>query len=289
MTMTPCKLCGSPTVAIGTKQGGISKRDFHFLRCLTCQFAFVADPWTDYATIYSEEYYHGRGADPYVDFVFESEHPDTTIRIYEWQGILANIRKLIPLRPQTRWLDFGCGQGGLLQYCSRHVEAQYFGFEQGWVRDERAPGFTLVRLSESLRELGPFDVITAIEVFEHLEDPVEVVTVIRTLLKKGGLLFFTTGNPQPHWRRFLDWNYVFPEIHIGYFTPAAMDGLLTRAGLRTEYRKFLPGYPGILRYKILKRMGLRQKQLWEQLLPWGLITRAIDLHLKLSDQPIAWA
>ncbi len=287
--MTPCKLCGSATAPLGSKSGKVSKRDFHLYRCLRCQFAFVADPWTDYETIYSENYYRGLGADPYVDFVFESEHPDTTIRDYEWQGILANVQKLVSIDSSTRWLDYGCGQGGLLEYCSSRVNAQYFGFEEGWVREETATqGFTLIRRPELLSDLGPFDVITAIEVFEHIENPVETLAFMRKLLKKGGLLFFTTGNPQPHWGKFLEWEYVYPEIHISYFTPDTIGGLLSRAGFRPEFRKFLPGYSGILRYKILKTLGVKERRFWESALPWGVITRAIDQRLKLSRQPIAW-
>ncbi len=287
--MTLCKLCGSLTTLIGTKRGRISERDFSLHRCPSCDFAFVADPWTDYETLYSEDYYRGLGADPYVDFVFESEHRNTTIRAYEWRGILANIQKLAPIGPDTRWLDFGCGQGGLLQYCSSRVPAQYFGLEEGWVQDQRAErGFTMIREREVLSSLGPFDVITAIEVFEHIENPAEALAFIRKLLKKGGLLFFTTGNPQPHWLRFLAWEYVYPEIHISYFTPQTIGRLLTQAGLQTEFRKFLPGYSDILRYKVLKRLGLKEQRFWESVLPWGIITKAIDRHMKFSHQPIAW-
>lgn len=285
--MPECKLCGSPTILLGTKRGKITDRLFHLRRCLNCQFAFVADPWTDYQAIYSEDYYRGLGADPYVDFGFESEHPETTIRVYEWRGILTNIQKLTSIRPETRWLDFGCGQGGLLQYCSRRVKAQYFGFEEGWVQGEPS-GFTLLRTPDLLDGAGRFDIITAIEVFEHIENPLETLAWIRKLLKNGGVLFLTTGNPQPHWRRFLEWEYVYPEIHISYFEPATMQLLLTRAGFRPEFRRFLPGYSGILRYKILKRLGLREQRFWEKVLPWPLISRAVDLHLKLSYQPIAW-
>jgi SAM-dependent methyltransferase len=286
--MIPCKLCGSLTVSVGSKRGKISTRQFHLVRCSQCQFAFVADPWTDYGAIYSEDYYRGLGVDPYVDYVFESDHPDTTIRTYEWSGILENIRELFPLGPQTRWLDFGCGQGGLLRYCSRHVQAHYFGFEQGWIPEGVVSEFTIIRQPEALQKLDQFDVITAIEVFEHIADPIETIAFIRTLLKKGGVLFFTTGNPQPHWHRFLAWEYVYPEIHIGYYTPMAIDGLLTRAGFRTEFRKFLPGYAGILRYKVLKRLGVKEQQFWERLLPWRPITKAIDRHLRASHYPIAW-
>jgi hypothetical protein len=86
----------------------------------------------------------------------------------------------------------------------------------------------------------------------------------------------------------LAWEYVFSEIHIGYFTPTAIDVLLTRAGFRTEFHTFLRGYAGILRYKMLKRLGLKEQQFWERLLPWGLITKAIERRIKLSHHPTAW-
>lgn len=286
---TACRLCGSTATYLGAKVGKINKRDFHFYRCLNCQFAFVADPWRDYKAIYSEDYYRGLGADPYVDFVFEAEHPATTIRVYEWRGILQCIRSLVPLPAEARWLDFGCGQGGLLQYCSSHAPAHYFGFEEGWIEEQvPAKGFTLIRHPDLLPAAGPFDIITAIEVFEHIENPRDALALLRTVLKKDGVLFVTTGNPQPHWRRFLNWEYANPEVHVSYFTPARMARLFAETGFRPEFRAFLPGYSSILRYKVLKRLRLKQQQQWEKALPWTVITRAIDHRLKLSQQPIAW-
>jgi hypothetical protein len=67
-----------------------------------------------------------------------------------------------------------------------------------------------------------------------------------------------------------------------------MHRVLTGAGFRAEFRGFLPGYTGILRYKVLKRLGLKERTLWEKVLPWPLISRAVDLRLKLSQQPISW-
>lgn len=286
---TACRLCGSATTYLGAKAGRINQRDFHFYRCLHCQFAFVADPWRDYKAVYSEDYYRGLGADPYVNFVFEAEHPATTIRVYEWRGILQCIRSLVPLHANSRWLDFGCGQGGLLQYSNSHVPAHYFGFEEGWIDNQVATtGFTLIRRPDLLSAAGPFDVITAIEVFEHIENPRETLALLRTLLKKDGLLFVTTGNPQPHWRHFLNWEYANPEVHISYFIPALLARLFAETGFRPEFRASLPGYSNILRYKVLKRLRVKEQQLWEKALPWSVITRAIDQRLKLSRQPIAW-
>src|SRR5437588_2225677 len=104
-----CRICGSPTKLSGAKRGRLTPRMFHLRRCMTCQFAFVADPWTDYESIYSQDYYDGRGADPYIDYIYEMRNPETSIRVYEWRGILETVQSLTEVAPHTRWLDFGCG------------------------------------------------------------------------------------------------------------------------------------------------------------------------------------
>jgi SAM-dependent methyltransferase len=273
---------------LGVKKGRLSNRGFHLHRCLSCQFAFVSDPWTDYEAIYSEGYYRGFGADPYIDYIYESKHAGTTIRTYEWQGILANICGFTNVGPGTRWLDFGCGQGGLLKYCANRVDARYCGFEEGWLGpDASGLVFPIVRHADLLAEQGPFDIITAIEVFEHIESPLPVSGLLRRLLRPGGLLFYTTGNPVPHWNRFLDWEYVYPEIHVSYFSPLAMERVLTWSGFRIKAAGNLPGYSNIIRYKVLKRLGVKDRQAWEAILPWNLISRAIDAKLRITGYPIA--
>jgi len=284
-----CKLCGSVTEPLGTKCGRLTGRPFHLHRCPECFFCFVANPWTDYASIYNEDYYHGRGADPWVDYTYEIEHPKRSIHVYEWQGVLDNIHALTGVGSKTRWLDFGCGNGGLVRYCKRHVGAQMFGFEEGWIRSAISHlDIPLLSQADLSSCAASFDIITAIEVFEHIEDPVGTLALLRKLLKPGGLLFLTTGNPQPQLGRFLDWEYVYPEVHISYYAPQTMDRLLKAAGFRTEFRGYLPGFTGVIRYKVLKRLRMKKQALWEKGLPWPLICRMIDQRMEITRQPIAW-
>ena len=116
-----CPICGAETVAAGSKRGTFIRELFELRHCVTCRFSHVANPATDYQRIYGEEYYNGRGADPSVDYVFELEHPDKTVRIYEWRGILKLVRSLTAVNGDTQWLDFGCGNGGLVRYCREHA------------------------------------------------------------------------------------------------------------------------------------------------------------------------
>src|SRR5262245_66331180 len=112
-TPEACRICGAATVEVGAKKGTLRPTDFHLHHCPGCRYSFVANPWTDYAAIYSADYYAGKGADPTVDYVFELDNPADTIRQYEWRGLLRIAESLVPVGPETRWLDFGCGHGGL--------------------------------------------------------------------------------------------------------------------------------------------------------------------------------
>ena len=93
--MSSCRICsGSSLERIGAKRGHFAQRDFELYRCRTCGYAFVTDPWLDHEAIYSEDYYRGRGSDPWVDYISEWEHPSSAVRQYEWRGVLTLVESL---------------------------------------------------------------------------------------------------------------------------------------------------------------------------------------------------
>jgi SAM-dependent methyltransferase len=286
-----CKVCSAPAVFLGTKAGTFKKdTEFVIFRCTNCGFAFVGNPWLEFDRIYSEEYYKGRGADPSVDYMFELERPDETVRKYEWQGIVKAVGSRVPLTRETRWLDFGCGNGGLVRYCRQRTGSAVFGYEEGWIRDQAMRAGIPVLGREELGSLtGSFDIVTAIEVLEHLPDPVVELRRIRSLLRPGGLLFFTTGNAAPFRNRLLRWPYVLPEVHVSFFEPCTLDLALRQAGFKPEFAGFVPGFEEIIRFKVLKNLGIRKVSKREKLLPWSLLSKLIDSRRRISDLPVGWA
>jgi SAM-dependent methyltransferase len=288
--VSTCRLCSAPTVGVGRKFGHYSQQCYDIRHCPTCHFSFVANPWMDYAAIYSAEYYAGRGADPLVDYLFELERPRSTVRQYEWAGIVQVIQFLTVLRPETQWLDFGCGNGGLVRYVHANSPCAIVGFEEGWIRDKAvAMGVPVIDRVELDACVQTFDIVTAIEVLEHVVDPLAALTSIRRTLKPGGLFFFTTGNAQPFRSRLLSWRYVIPEIHVSFFEPETLGRALVLAGFRPEFKGYLPGFTNIIRFKVLKNLHLRRPSIVEQVLPWSVLARIADFRWKITAHPIGWA
>jgi SAM-dependent methyltransferase len=285
-----CKICGAHTNDRGRVYGRYSKRDYGLARCEECGYAFVTDPWLDYARIYDDAYYSGQGADPLVDYQFELEYPHRTIRYYEWQGIARLVKTLVGDLDGRRWLDYGCGNGGLVRHLRAHQGVEAVGFEQGSIAKRAEEiGIPILDGDGVEAQLGSYDVVTAIEVLEHTPDPVAELRRMRRLLRPGGLLFLTTGNARPHADRLREWPYVIPEIHISFFEPRTLHRAFTLAGFRPEHRPLGHGFDEILTFKALKNLRVRRRSVLTDLLPRRPIGFLADLVAHTGEHPIAWA
>ncbi len=132
--------------------------------------------------------------------------------------------------PGGRVLELGCGAGSLSYLlCQAGFDAE--GLELGPAAIELARDrFGLEVHSgplESQDDPGPWDAIVAIDVLEHLPDPLATMTLCARRLAGGGRLFLQT----PCYRQEgAEWQMLLPTEHLYLFTGTSIERLLRAAG-----------------------------------------------------------
>jgi SAM-dependent methyltransferase len=236
--------------------------------------------------LYGASYYGGHGADPLVDYRREMTDKNS-IRLHEWRGISRVLTYLGDLKPGARWLDYGCGLGGMVRW-GRGLGFDVVGYEEGYAAEQlQLAGLPRVSRSDLADLEETFDVVTAVEVIEHTIDPLDELRRICRLLRPGGLLFLTTGNAEPYERDLLKWRYVNPDVHVSYFQPLTLEIAYQLVGLQPLYMGHVPGWTDIMRYKVLKALHRQRRSIAEHAVPWGLLAWSLDFRLQLSAIPLA--
>lgn len=187
--------------------------------------------------------------------------------------------------PAARWLDIGCGRGGIVELLGAKA-ALCAGLDPDLasLREHRADG---VRLANGLIEALPcandsFDLVTCSWIIEHLRDPAQAFAHVMRVLRPGGHFIFLTPNALNYvtwlnrlaparWQNALvRWLYqrdegdTFP-IYYRANTPTRLDSLLSASGLhRVEMR--LVGDPT---YIAFNRASFALGRWIERVLPEG--------------------
>jgi 2-polyprenyl-6-hydroxyphenyl methylase/3-demethylubiquinone-9 3-methyltransferase len=99
------------------------------------------------------------------------------------------------------------------------------------------------------QEAGQYDVVTCMEMLEHVPDPAAIVQAAATLVKPGGKVFFSTlnRNPKAYLFAVIGAEYVLRLLPKGthdyakFITPAELSQYIRNAGLQVDSLKGL-GY-----------------------------------------------
>lgn len=137
------------------------------------------------------------------------------------------------IRPGMRVLDFGAGTGELVALL-RKAGIDTAGFEYSSAAREYCRQHRATELFDDLASLPAqrYDLITMIEVIEHLTDLRGVLRRVRELLKPGGMLFVTTPNRKSLRARVEKgfWREARKKYHLFLFDRASLDFHLRLSG-----------------------------------------------------------
>jgi 2-polyprenyl-3-methyl-5-hydroxy-6-metoxy-1,4-benzoquinol methylase len=205
-----CPACAESTAKfIGTKN------DSRLYRCRQC------------GTIYTDR--------PAQDYVYYYEADNLAVPGVLHQRLDSLFEELGADRQTNRLLDLGCGGGSWLQAARRAGwEAEGLEVSEAAAEHVRALGFEVFcgDLFQANYPANRFDVVVAIELIEHLAEPLEILRETARILRPGGLLWATTPNADGLSARALgaDWSTVSPPEHIQLFTLEGILRLTKRAG-----------------------------------------------------------
>jgi SAM-dependent methyltransferase len=146
-----------------------------------------------------------------------------------------------------RSLDFGAGNGAF----ARAMKAAGFDsvglepFSLGAPTTSQGLKLLQAPLADVADDLGLFDVITMWHVFEHLENPVDVLRQLAGHLTPTGAFVISVPNEGSWQRRAFrrSWFHLDPPRHLIHFDASTLAGVLSRADLEvTANHPFLPEY-----------------------------------------------
>ena len=85
---------------------------------------------------------------------------------------------------------------------------------------------------KKIYENKKYDLITSTEVFEHLKNPKEVLSLLANHLTQNGTIAIMTLFHSNNTEEFLKWWYRRDPTHITFFTPKSIEALCCECGLK---------------------------------------------------------
>jgi len=170
-----------------------------------------------------------------------------------------------------RVLDVGCG-GGILAEAMAYRGADVTGIDLGEAplavarQHAKESGVAIAYRHISVEEMaaeqpGEFDVVTCLEMLEHVPAPASVVQACATLVKPGGQVFFSTlnRNPKAYALAILGAEYVLRMLPRGtheyrrFIRPSELASWCRAADLEVREQNGLVFHPLTQRYALSTR------------------------------------
>lgn len=167
-----------------------------------------------------------------VDVKYEQSRRERSIQM---KMLLEKIKKKIEnFRSEMRLLDIGAGSGILVEEALK-MNFQAEGIEPSkWLCETAGkyhlPVYNITIQNQAIKR-NHYDIITMIDVIEHVAEPYHLLVNAKNCMKKDGLLVIVTPNVKSLVAMLLGWKWWhFRIAHVGYYSFNTIKLLLKRAG-----------------------------------------------------------
>ena len=188
-------------------------------RCVACSFIQCDTPIdmvAFYQAMSDEEYDQGEAA-----------------RQRQFEDLIGTFK----IARGSKWLDVGCGTGILVEIANKMgyraigIDPSVALIEIGLAKDRPIFCATLENFS-----LGDelFDVISLIDVIEHVDNPIAVMKLVSKYLKPNGFVCLSTPDVSSVFARVLKMKWWHVRVaHIGYFDKKTLGMTFRKSGFET--------------------------------------------------------
>ena len=208
------------------------KSGFSLYKCLNCGMISLYDLPKSSSEVYDAEYFSGGGGGfGYVNYDEDKEPMREGFKKY-----LKMIEKL--LNGKGKLFDVGAATGFFMAlakdagFTVSGVELSAFAAGKARERGLDVSTGTLNGVNEPA---GSYDVLTLLDVIEHMPEPEKDIEVSAQMLRKGGLIVINTPDSGSSYAKAMGmkWHLIVPPEHIHYFNENGIRMLLERNSFET--------------------------------------------------------
>ena len=268
---TRCPLCQNSVKQWGEKNGYV------LYQCNKCKLIFV-DPLPDPSSVYTADYFSGaKDGFGYVDYDHDKE---------PMRGVFEKYLSLCALygKKSGYIYDVGAATGFFLDI-AREKGYRVSGVEvSSYAADiARKKGIDVKTgdLLDQEIEKESIDIVSMLDVLEHMMYPFAELLYARDILVSNGLLLINTPNGQSFLARTLKtlWHLVVPPEHISYFSPQNLKNYLETHG-------FTVVYSGTISKKFTVSYIFKTLYKWQRFVLWDWCARFSEKYMSQLYIPL---
>lgn len=198
----------SSNLEITDSQYGYSLPRF---KCVKCGFIYCPDVPNNiselYKKMFDEDYFRGEKG-----------------RLRQSHEIVKSALKVIDIKSINSWADLGCGVGSLIKVTSDlHIHSVGVELSDELAKFAKSQNRNVLSGDITMLKSSTFDVISLIDVIEHVPNPLELLLQISEKVVPGGYVVISTPDEKSLAAKMLGkyWWHIRPA-HVGYFNKSTI-------------------------------------------------------------------